>query len=500
MRDCKAMTGIGPVRALLSHSLLCTLLVLVTPASGERPALLEVESGSQLEQATRVNKTELFEGKVIFFARSRATKEEYAEDEGLDVDRAFEIKKRLNLLKDREPDQYQLLGSVKQVWVAPTISSMMAAMRIVALTPSMRRGVIPKFVVKAGLRPVYASFDFKWLMNLKSQVREYGRQLSREFFATETAFDRTLEQLFTGYDTFRSSEMQETRAQTSLQVLSNIRSVKSDLQVERLDAVLMVADRFVGSWLFMCALPPLDSPKGKSGATVLVESEAEDNLRTLARSSVKGFAKSGVAVATWEIDLLTAYPAGTLYPYDIDDRYVTPFFKSFDLCDNVDEPNFRNFEPFYSDIHSSIKVLPFDDSGYISREAQAARQNVPADAVWTRFMMKKKKVKKGYSTNENRIVSVAYGTSTVDETEKLAYVTWADEYGVPQGFIKLAEADVQKEVQAGRKGGIVARMTSTSGKAWILSPHPTSEEEVVDKFIAAFTKAKTWLREATVAD
>mmetsp|Transcript_28002 Transcript_28002/g.65052 ORF Transcript_28002/g.65052 Transcript_28002/m.65052 type:complete len:495 (-) Transcript_28002:66-1550(-) len=486
MHSCKAMIRLGQVRSLLLHSLLWMLILLVPPTASERPSLLEAESESHLELG-RVNKTEAVGGKVIFFARSYTPREFHGGDEVLDVDRESEIKKRLDLLKDRAREQYRILGAVEQVWVAPTMSSMMAALRIVAFTPALR-GQPPKFVVKAGLRPVFPSFDFKWPAELQGRVRAYGRELSNKFYGTDDAFDTALEQLFTSYDTFRASQMEATRARTSLQVLANIHTLKRDLQVARLGYVLMVADRFVGSWLFMCALPPVDGSKSQTVAS------AEDNLRTLARSNVKGFARAGVAVATWETGLTTEYRAGMLYTYSSDPRYVTPFFKSFDLCTQLDEPGFPNFVPFQSDIHSNIKVLPFDDSGYVSLEAQAVRQNLPADAVWTRFMMKKKRVKSGWSTNENRIMSVSYGTSTADRAEKLAYITWADEYGRPQGFLKVTEADVRKVSDDQSSGSTTAKMTSsTSGKAWILSAHPTSEDRVVEKFIAAFNKAKSWV-------
>eukprot|EP00403_Amphidinium_massartii_P003655 CAMPEP_0178379816 /NCGR_PEP_ID=MMETSP0689_2-20121128/5141_1 /TAXON_ID=160604 /ORGANISM="Amphidinium massartii, Strain CS-259" /LENGTH=526 /DNA_ID=CAMNT_0019999937 /DNA_START=73 /DNA_END=1649 /DNA_ORIENTATION=+ len=452
-----------------------------------------------LERKLEINHTslelesDLPRGWFMFMAQSKQEMEEYGADSFLSAKGIEMVRTRVQTMKTQCDDCYKFLQSVKEVLVAPRASSILTALLAVALAwsdPTMAGKQMPSFRVSPYLRErggyfVPSEHDVR---NAKQQVMEWTQRQCTEILgpAKANALDAAVEILVWGYKTFIKTQHTQVRAAgNAIGMYHYIHQMKYELYKSKQN-ILMVADRELGTHMFMAGLPNKKEE----------EENPSQNLQLLMRKNVQQLNYAGVVRAEWTVSRFQQN--GALDKNTIDGHYTIPFLRMI-VC-GAEQLATRGLPNL--DKKNSINV-PFDAKQAVHSEIHLAKgvngKLLPDHSLWSTFYLQKTKwypILKRYSGTYERLLNVVaepIGSGTPQAYR--ASISWLTAFGdQAKGLIDLANVDVEMISEGDLKGAV--KMSDRNSKRnghWILQEVPGVENQA-QWFVNYVTQLKKLVR------
>jgi len=353
----------------------------------------------------------------------------------------------------------RLFSKAEVAYVAPTESAMATFIVAVGklLGGAVFRANLPNAQVKASLVPHHPfRLAPRGSEAVADSIRDLGREIGQSYFGNVAAIESMVNGLLTSYYKYMDEErFKKPPPENALTAYEYIHELKSDIASSGAEeAVIVVADRTVGSWLFMPALPAAEED---------ADEDASHNLRTLMRPQLKRFNYAGVAWAHWILeDRMSDPPQAAIAAKVSQNSHPLPYFSEFHIDHQTDVDYGKNLD-------GSVKGLvsiPFDDAAFVSKEVNAHQHLLPDTATWTTFNMHKKKQRrfvKWYSNSKPRLMSVVTDTGA---SPAYGEIRWATPWGFTKGFVDI---DAVTLVELG-DGSL---KMSSSSRNWILTAQTT---------------------------
>mmetsp|Transcript_60093 Transcript_60093/g.143197 ORF Transcript_60093/g.143197 Transcript_60093/m.143197 type:complete len:520 (+) Transcript_60093:77-1636(+) len=362
----------------------------------ESVSALQLEEGDRSKSRSTTSQW----GKCLFMTTSRSENEKSGEDGYLSNVGVKFLEDRVAALSG-EP--LQLLRGVQEVWYAPTVASMHTAIATVAQAWSSQHMTVPlpRFLLIGPLQPMTPLAKFR-SGTLELDLQIHASYLSKKWLGSEKqrAFKDIVAQMASDFTSWQAGQRGANfpPPTSALTVFKYQHLLKYELSQSE-GTVLMVADRILGTWMFMPAIPLTEPNKGSE--------DAPNNLQMMCRRKVQSLNFAALVLAEW----------------DVSERGNNVF-------ENKNLPG--RTVPYFGDIqisseelgHSRTKQLmrtqaitvPFDVKGFIANELGAFL--LPHDSHWwSGYFVMSKKFSTGTESSEwkDRIVSISTGLIPVQE-------------------------------------------------------------------------------------
>jgi len=416
-------------------------------------------------------------GSVLFFASGKSTARKDDQDAPLNSLAKPLIEARVEKLQSELQQYYNLLHSTEVILVAPTEAAMSTA--IIAYGKARANDEpfgFPEVIVKASLRP-FAPFQMTQDDKaIERRMQELASQVCEENFGQgrDGAMTGLVSRMMESYRSMKTT-LSDPAPQGAMMAHHSIHLLKHEIvaadidnEVEDDGAVLVVADRTFGSWLFMPGLPNKDT----AGA----EDESA-NLRTLLRPHVEMLNYAAVVWAEWVTEAQPQVSShddlATNMKYS---GYTVPYFAAIHIDGRADIPSVVSgptgalpglpvLDP------KATAPLPFDAAKYIRKEVNKNYILLPEQADWISFVMWKKKKRTllpTYAKEKLRVINIVANKGI---NPIRSFISWSEPWGKAKGFIEITK-DVTIEEQA--DGSI---KMATRRKRWLLRALSDSDKK-----------------------
>eukprot|EP00403_Amphidinium_massartii_P006340 CAMPEP_0178383718 /NCGR_PEP_ID=MMETSP0689_2-20121128/7143_1 /TAXON_ID=160604 /ORGANISM="Amphidinium massartii, Strain CS-259" /LENGTH=489 /DNA_ID=CAMNT_0020003941 /DNA_START=43 /DNA_END=1509 /DNA_ORIENTATION=+ len=419
-----------------------------------------------------------FKGNFMYMTVGHTLDWEKHRDGRLDATGLQQVRDRLEFLKGSSPSTLEKLGSVDEVWVAPTRGAFETAILAVGLARKLQEdskwsssqsiAKFPSIVLKGFLRGMgpmaptqkIKDYDLKW-PTMGRDVAAAARERSAELFdGDEKMFEPIAVSFMTMFNTFR-----HPAPSCADHVFQNLHNLKVELYKARAKKVLIISDREIANYLFMSYLPYV--PEKEYQVVV-----PEELMRTLVRERVQSLTEAAVVTAVWQSDPHTT--GCDMAPGISNFCYTVPYLQQVEFSDT---------DLDVSEASPTLRTLPLDESSQIVREVEGTF--APRGAEWSRFDFKKRKKLASkpierWSKWQERLWGVSHWQSELQQDTHIGFVSWATPFGnEARGFV--ASSDVSfgsaRAVAGGQKGLSILPMSSKQGDLWELQGHQSMLHE-----------------------